>query len=185
MTQQHLSSYEVLVKLVHKRPNACQDEFLTLSVKQQLFPWFQKKKKGKSLITIDIRMFTIPNFFSWSFEKFAKKGIQLALLYIDLVTLSWVQSLIKWYKMVEVKGAYRHVRYEKNWLKNLRTIPNIIRFCHTKQPSREPDTWTHLITQIHIVLLIKKNNVHILLCLSVLHAMKNEPAHVPVWVGNM
>ena len=34
----------------------------------------------------------------------------------DLVSPRKVQGQWKWYKMVEVNGAYKHGLYEKNWL---------------------------------------------------------------------
>ena len=61
----------------------------------------------------------------WSAEKCRRKLSQKILLCTDLVTPRQGQGQWKWYKMVEVNGAYKQGRYENIWLNRLRVGSNV------------------------------------------------------------
>ena len=50
---------------------------------------------------------------------------EAVLLCTELVTPRQGQGLWKWYKMVDVNGAYKKGRYEKIWLNGLPVTSNI------------------------------------------------------------
>ena len=46
----------------------------------------------------------------------------------------------KWSKMVEVPGAYKHIRYEQIWLNSLNVIFNVkVLAMDDSQPAGQPD----------------------------------------------
>ena len=61
----------------------------------------------------------------------------------DPVTLRQGQGQWKWYKMVDVDGAYKHGNNENIWLNSLRAMSNIS-LCHIRQPASQMNM-THYI----------------------------------------
>ena len=65
------------------------------------------------------------------------------------------------YKMVEVISAYKHGRYEKNWLNSLHVMSNVkvfaIRDCKL---ASHPDGRTQLITLIYVILIRIKKSIY-------------------------
>ena len=61
---------------------------------------------------------------SWLTEKCVRKWSQEVLFCAYLVTPRLGQGQWKWYKMVEVSGAYMHGRNENNWLKGFNVLSN-------------------------------------------------------------
>ena len=70
-------------------------------------------------------MLNLNCFNTTSDEKYARKWSEQVLLHADLVTPSQGHGHGKWYQIVEVKGVYKHGRYEKNWLKSLHIMSNV------------------------------------------------------------
>ena len=60
-----------------------------------------------------------------------------------LVTPKQGKGQWKWYKMIEVNGAYKHGRYEKRWLKSLCAMSNVKVFATQDNPPADPTNTTH------------------------------------------